>query len=364
MAEVGFVDEPLPGGEGIADAMAAYREEVAADAAPVVRVGYSTATPEPDWIAEEDLLVIAAPVEGAPMAAASHATTADVIASQAAEPEDAVAEEVLPEAVADQDVAVDAVADAADALEPLAAVAPPVAFIEADEPEPTLTEADDDEPPAPSDSDYLWLEDPEADPAPRIAAIAIGEPDPSPDVAEPATPDPSRARMPIEIATEPPAPDDVALLVGPAAFSEPPQIPQEPAFWEAGARARAPFAVPHMDAWEASASEAMRVTTEPEAPADAPAIEASLEAPPPVVVPHEARTSAWAPATERPEPAWPEVEVGWGSTPESSESSTSAGSPTEPSASASPAAARPRPAARRRRGPAARAIRRLRILLD
>ena len=77
-------EEPLPGTQDIADAMAAYRREVdpetkprptgrdlptrlsrwkgddGEDASPIVRTRYSTATPEPDWIAEEDLFVVAA----------------------------------------------------------------------------------------------------------------------------------------------------------------------------------------------------------------------------------------------------------------------------------------------------------------
>ncbi len=70
-----FIDDAddLPGAQETADAVAAYRRETAddgdtdaavatepeSDVAPVsvVRAGYNTDTPEPDWIAEEDLLV-------------------------------------------------------------------------------------------------------------------------------------------------------------------------------------------------------------------------------------------------------------------------------------------------------------------
>jgi hypothetical protein len=343
-AEVLDGEEPLPGGEDIADAIAAYRDEVAADAAPVIRVGYSTATPEPDWIAEEDLLVIgAAGNRAATDVLSPEAPESQVVAAEDGPAEDDLTDDVLAEQTAPADlltreVETETAVAEIEEEEPAAWGAAPDASSEAETPAAEVVESDEDQPPATSDSDYAWLDDePEAEPAPRIAALAIGEPDESPAVAEPVTTNEPQARTPIEIAAEPPAPDDVALLVGPVAFSEPPQIPREPAFWEPGARARAPFAVPHMDAWEASASEAMRVATEPEA----------------------AR-----PEAARPEVAWPEVEVGWGSTPASSGASARDESPPETSPSASPAPVRPKPAGRRRRGPAARAIRRLRILLD
>lgn len=352
-AEVLDGEEPLPGAEDIADAIAAYRDEVAADVAPVVRAGYSTATPEPDWIAEEDLVVIAAPVPDDLRAANLGASEPEAIEPEAILADEVMAEEIVAEQIlADEAEAEAESAELAAPDEELAASAPRVEPVEAPALQPDPDEPDEDQPPPTSDSDYAWLdEEPEAAPAPQIAAIAIGEPEAPTGVAEAATPEQPLARTPIEIAAEPPASDDVALLVGPAAFSEPPQIPREPAFWEAGARARAPFAVPRMDAWEASASEAMRVATEPEA---------SVEAPAPGATPRETPS----PATGRSDAAWPEVEVGWGSTPEASGPISSEWSPSETSASAAPAPARPKPAVRRRRGPAARAIRRLRILLD
>ncbi|HEV7199545.1 MAG TPA: hypothetical protein VGO32_01945 [Candidatus Limnocylindria bacterium] len=342
-AEVLDGEESLPGGEDIADAIAAYRDEVAADAAPVVRVGYSTATPEPDWIAEEDLLVIGAAGDRATDVLSPEAPEFQVVGAEDAPEEDALtgdvpAEETPPADVLAREVDTETAAATIDEDEPAAWGAAPDASLEAETPASQVVESDEDQPPATSDSDYAWLDDePEAEPTPRIAALAIGEPDESSAVAQQVTPDQPQARTPIEIAAEPPASDDVALLVGPVAFSEPPQIPREPAFWEPGARARAPFAVPHMDAWQASASEAMRVATEPEAS---------------------------RPEASRPEAPWPEVEVGWGSTPAPTGASASEASPSETSPSASPAPVRPKPAVRRRRGPAARAIRRLRILLD
>ncbi len=347
-AEVGDGEEPLPGADDIADAIAAYRDEVAADTAPVVRAGYSTATPEPDWIAEEDLVVIAAPIEDDSPEAPLQTKEPEAVITEAV-----IAEGQLTEEGPADEIEEEPVPAQVDAEETRVQSVPSAEPTEAERPESQLDEPVGDEPPAASDSDYSWPEEePEAEPAPRIAAIAIGEPDEAPAVAEAVVAEQPQVRTPIEIAAEPPAPDDVALLVGPAAFSEPPQIPREPAFWEAGARARAPFAVPHMDAWEASASEAMRVATEPEPSAASP-------------TPRQTPPAAPAPAAAPADVAWPEVEVGWGSASASSSPTSNEPASSEPPTSdASTGPVRPRPTARRRRGPAARAIRRLRILLD
>lgn len=371
-AEVGDGEEPLPGAEDIADAIAAYRDEVAADAAPVVRAGYSTATPEPDWIAEEDLIVIGAAFEtddaldaavDAALDAALDAREVEPVEDHAdeedaTEPETAVAEVAEPE-VAEPEVGLAAVIEAErqpidpDAVEVLEGSAPPVELAEAERPDLSADEPIADDPLLASGVEYAWLEDDrESEPDPLIAAISIGGPDEPPIPAALETPEPDRARTPYEIAAEPPAPDDVALLVGPVAFSEPPQVPREPAFWEAGARSRAPFAVAHLDAWEASATEAMRIATEPEVAADAPASRPDQSESP----------SAGAPA--RSETAWPESDVGWGSTPEPSGPVPGDSSSESAASATSASAARPKSAVRRRRGPAARAIRRLRILLD
>ncbi len=252
-------------------------------AVSIVRPGYNTDTPEPDWIAEEDLII---------SAGEDASVRADELAHQAATV--AMAElEVAEQPVAEPEVAWPEVPKAENA----AALASP----EVQEPE-AVTES---EPPAEAKADE--------------------------GSAEP----PAESRLaPVEIAAEPPASDDVALLVGPDPFSEPPIVPREPAFWESGARGRAPFPIAQPDPWEASPVQTMPVDVKSPVPAGPPA------------APAEASTEGSAPA-----PAPPESEAA------------------EAPPGLSPAAQAGRAAAARRRGgqprgPAARAIRRLRLLLD
>jgi hypothetical protein len=149
-----------------------------------------------------------------------------------------------------------------------------------------------------------------------------GEPSEGP-AAEP----PPWGRVPVEIAAEPPAADDAALLRASepvAAFAEPPILPQEPAFWEPGARARAPFAMPQAEPWEPAPTEAAPIETSSPT-ADLPPSNSPPTSPPP--------TPSVKPSASGPNPSSP------------------------------PAKPRP-PVARRKRGPAARAIRRLRYLID
>ena len=130
-------------------------------------------------------------------------------------------------------------------------------------------------------------------------------------------PSPDRV-TPVEIAAEPPAPDDAALLAATPPFVEPVVLPREPAFWEPGAAERAPFAIAQPEEWQPAAPEPVSVEvqgTEVSAPPRRPALE-----PEPSLEPR----------------------------------------PLSPAAAAGRAAA----ARRQPRGPAARALRRLRYLLD
>jgi hypothetical protein len=149
---------------------------------------------------------------------------------------------------------------------------------------------------------------------------------PEPDLVREAEPAATESRLtPIEIAAEPPAADDAALLAEPPAleeppFVEPPILPQEPAFWEPGAGTKAPFAIAQPETWEPQAPEPVSVevqgaSTAPDEPRRRPSLE--------------------------PEPSLEPRPL-------------------------SPAAQAGRAAAMRRqpRGPAARALRRLRYLLD
>jgi hypothetical protein len=126
---------------------------------------------------------------------------------------------------------------------------------------------------------------------------------------------------PIEIAAEPPAADDAALLAEAPPFAEPPIVPREPAFWEPGAGIRAPFAVevqrPFADAAHREPARGERAR------------------------------GAGTPPEPRPAPIDPRP-------------STSEPRPLSPAAQAGRAAA----ARQQPRGPAARALRRLRYLLD
>jgi nicotinate-nucleotide--dimethylbenzimidazole phosphoribosyltransferase len=472
-AEVGSGEEPLPGTDELADAVAAYRRDVESDTdergsaspldeaveepevaeapafeapaieapVPVVRPGYSTETPEPDWIAEEDLIVgagsLATPAhdwrreavvadapepmadqtEAAPEASEPVAEESEPIAVQSEPMDDEpplVAESTLAPADTDQeaeDVAAETAAseiaaafdpwpvrDEEEAEEPapaeeaastvivdadqetaaptipeeresheeaatemagaeIAAAFDPWPLHEDDEEsagtsplgaaqEPVTTDRDEseagDDVAEPTAYAEIPIESDEAHDAWGLAAAGFTpapETGPAGDVAEAPedAPDelneahntdeddpapPPWGRVPVEIAAEPPAEDDAPLLRAPepvAAFAEPPILPQEPAFWEPGARARAPFATPQAEPWESAQTEAAPIETIP--PAAAP-----------------------GPVSSSPTPS------------------------VKPSASAptpSPTPSKPRPpVARRKRGPAARALRRLRYLID
>ncbi len=164
-------DPPAPPAAHLAAVLEAPAPEPAEPEQPVfARAGYGTDTPEPDWIAEEDLIV--------PAASAPSATRRESLAPAAEEAPTATAVAVAePERVAERAAA----------------------------------------------------------PAERHA------PDPWP----PISPLPT-----VELAAEPPAPDDAPLLEVDGPFAEPPMLPSEPAFWEPEGRARAPFAMPLLDAWE------------------------------------------------------------------------------------------------------------------
>jgi hypothetical protein len=416
-AEVGSGDEPLPGSDELADAVAAYRDDVETDAEtrsppqaqieedeepPVAqepieevpmaisRPGYSTATPEPDWIAEEDLIVaagepsdsaddwsreglvvdepVSADPEPAPVAAAVEApvelapeetedgpaeVAGDVAGAEIAaafDPWPVREEEVVADEVAEEEEVLEELAaeieepEPIDELEAIPAMAPEEAAIEqaAEVTEPVAYAGIPIEPDTEDDAWGLGAVSlvpagvesatTESSGLAAAPAEAVAEPDLAPwpvaDV-EPATVEPAPwGRFRVEIAAEPPAEDDAALLEAPqpdpvAEFAEPPILPQEPAFWEPGARERAPFAIPHADPWEAAETETAAVEIAPSAGEPAPAS-------PPL-----------APAVPPPPSAGP-----------------------APSASR-PSPSSPRPsAARRKRGPAARAIRRLRYLID
>jgi hypothetical protein len=140
-----------------------------------------------------------------------------------------------------------------------------------------------------------------------------------------------------EIAAEPPTSEDDALLDALDRFSEPPSVPQEPAFWEPEGRSRAPFAIPNLEGWEPAEIEALRAELRrfgtaaiPPTVAVGPASVTPLpiDAPPPEIAPPSGAVPSSAPRPSRPVP---------------------------PSVSPAPP--------RRPRGPAARAVRRLRRLL-
>ncbi len=358
--------DELPGAQETADAVAAYRREteivgdetsfeppeepeVEAERSSlepevteavtetavvsIVRPGYSTDTPEPDWIAEEDLIILAG--EDASVRAdelAHQAATAPSVAW----PDDEEEEEEVAEARIVEPEAVDTQVEA--------------------ELEAEVPGGDRDRGPS-----TRGLEEA----APAVIAAAAPEPVPEPAVAPapeiesapeiPSPPAPPAAResnlTPVEIAAEPPASDDVALLVGPEPFAEPPIVPPEPAFWETGAGSRAPFAIAQPDPWDAGSVEPMpvevAVKAAPVAP-DEPA-EPLKEAPAMPVTPK--------PASKAPEP--PPL------APEPTEAAPDS-APSPPRLSPAAEAGRAAAARRRRRpqGPAARALRRLRYLLD
>jgi len=354
-AEVFTGEAPLPGADEAAEALAAYNQDLAtpvmeppateasamepaaAEApAPVTmpvffRPGYSTETPEPDWIAEEDLVVPVSRVPaageqteraGAALAVADR--EADVDEQPAMDEEDvpdeqlAVDEAVDEEAMAEPEATIEEVAEAAEVV--AAVVAPEDVEVEA----PEAVEAAEggepvDGPTEPANHVTLGMgvtadewAGPEADLVPEPASDV--------DV------------MP-EIAAEPPASDDDALLDALDPFSEPPSVPREPAFWEPEGRSRAPFAIPNLEGWEPAEIEALRAELR----------RFGTAAIPPTVAVGPASVTP-PPGGERPPDVGP------------------------PSAAAPPPAPRSSPSVsgvppRRPRGPAARAVRRLRRLL-
>jgi hypothetical protein len=361
-ADVFTGDAPLPGADEAAEALAAYNEELATPVmerpapeespmepppaetpVPVtmpvfVRPGYTTETPEPDWIAEEDLVVPVSRVPpageqieraGAALAVADREVVDEPLAvdeepaveeeaaphdqqagdeavdeAATAEPEAPIEEaaeavEVVPEVVATEDVEVEAV-EAVEALEGSGAV---------------------ERPTQPADRGTLGM--------PVTADEWAGsEADTVPEPVSEAGP---------EIAAEPPASDDDALLDALDRFSEPPSVPREPAFWEPEGRSRAPFAIPNLEGWEPAEIEALRAELRrfgtaaippTVAVGPAPVTPAPIDAPPPEIGPRSAEVPSSAPRPSRSVP---------------------------PSVPPAPP--------RRPRGPAARAVRRLRRLL-
>jgi hypothetical protein len=363
-ADVFTGDAPLPGADEAAEALAAYNEELATPVmeppapeespmepppaetpVPVtmpvfVRPGYTTETPEPDWIAEEDLVV---PVSRVPPAGeqTERAGTALAVADRevldeplavdeepAVEGEDAphdqqaVDEAVDEEAMAEPEATIE---EAAEAVEVVAkVVATEDVEVEAVEAVEALEGSGAVERPTePADRGMLGMPvtadewaGPEADTVPEPASEVEAGP---------------------EIAAEPPASDDDALLDALDRFSEPPSVPREPAFWEPEGRSRAPFAIPNLEGWEPAEIEALRAELRrfgtaaippTVAVGPAPVTPAPVEAPPPEIAPPSAEVPSSAPRPSRPVP---------------------------PSVPPAPP--------RRPRGPAARAVRRLRRLL-
>lgn len=365
-AEVFTGDAPLPGADEAAEALAAYNQELAtpvmeppasegsaieapASEAPVpvtmpvfVRPGYTTETPEPDWIAEEDLIVPvsrAAPTgeqterAGAVLAVAER--DADMDEQPTMDEEAAPDAETAPdeEAARDADAALDpqgaveeeATAEPEATIEEIVESAEVVAAVDANED--VEVEAVDGGRPVegtaePAKHGMLGMPvtadewaGPEADMVPEPVSDVDGMP---------------------EIAAEPPASDDDALLDALDRFSEPPSVPNEPAFWEPEGRSRAPFAIPNLEGWE---------------PADIEALRAELRRFGTAAIPP---TVAVGPASVTPPVVAPLRDVA------------------PPSAAAPPPAPRPPPSMppsvppappRRPRGPATRAVRRLRRLL-
>ena len=363
-ADVFTGDAPLPGADEAAEALAAYNEELATPVmerpapeespmepppaetpVPVtmpvfVRPGYTTETPEPDWIAEEDLVVPVSRVPpageqteraGAALAVADREVVDEPLAvdeAPAVEAEDAphdqqaVDEAVDEEAMAEPEATIE---EAAEAVEVVAeVVATEDVEVEAGEALEALEGGGAVEGPTePADRGTLGMPvtadewaGPEADMVPEpVSEVEAGP----------------------EIAAEPPASDDDALLDALDRFSELPSVPREPAFWEPEGRSRAPFAIPNFEGWEPAEIEALRAELRrfgtaaippTVAVGPAPVTPAPLDAPPPEIAPPSAAVPSSAPRPSR-------------STP-----------PSVPPA-----------LPRRPRGPAARAVRRLRHLL-
>lgn len=361
-ADVFTGDAPLPGADEAAEALAAYHEELAtpvmeppategsamkptpAEASipttmPVfVRPGYTTETPEPDWIAEEDLVVPVSRVgpageqterAGAALAVADR--EADVNEQTAVDEQPAVDEQDAP----DEQLAVDEAFDEEAMPEPEAAI---------DE----LAEAVE------VVAEVVATEDVQVEAVEALegggAAAGPTEPTDQGTLGMPVTadewagPEADMVPEPVsdvealpEIAAEPPGSDDDALLDALDRFSEPPSVPDEPAFWEPEGRSRAPFAIPNLEGWEPAEIEALRAELRrfgtaaippTVAVGPAPVTPAPIDAPPPEVAPPSASVPSSAPRPSRPVPR-----------------------------SVSPAPPR------RPRTPAARAVRRLRRLL-
>ena len=362
-AEVFTGDAPLPGADEAAEALAAYNQELAtpvmeppasegsaieapASEAPVpvtmpvfVRPGYTTETPEPDWIAEEDLIVPvsrAAPTGEQTERAGAVLAVAERDADVDEQP--TMDEEAAPDAETAPDE--EAARDADAALDPQGAVEEEGTA----EPEATIEEIVESAEvvAAVVPTEDVEVEPDEADetvqgPTESAKHGTLGMPvtadewaGPEADmVPEPAT----EVEVMPEIAAEPPTSDDDALLDALDRFSEPPSVPNEPAFWEPEGRSRAPFAIPNLEGWEPAEIEALRAELR----------RFGTAAIPPTV--------AVGPASVTPPPVAalpPEIAL--------------------PSAAAPPPAPRRSPSVppappRRPRGPATRAVRRLRRLL-
>ena len=281
-ADVFTGDAPLPGADEAAEALAAYNEELAtpvmeppategsameppAAETPVpvtmpvfVRPGYTTETPEPDWIAEEDLVVPVSRVPaageqteraGAAVAVADRETDVDeqpVVDEDAPDEQQAVDEQqaadeaVDEEARAGPEATIEGIAEAVEVIaEVVATEDVEVEAVEAMEGGGAV-----EGPTEPADHGTLGMPvtadewaGPEADMVPEPVSEVEAVP---------------------EIAAEPPASDDDALLDALDRFSEPPSVPREPAFWEPEGRSRAPFAIPNLEGWEPAEIEALR----------------------------------------------------------------------------------------------------------
>jgi hypothetical protein len=303
--------------------LAVETPEPAAEATSVTPAGYSTETPEPDWIAEEDLIISAG---DDPSVRADALLRQAVVERTAAVP--VMAEPpVAPDEEITEAIAVETAHGTSDID------AEPVSVVEAEaEPEPgPIVE------PEPTGALEAPIErEPEPEPVPMAPDEPTAQPAPvpwpEPDL-EPESPVADSRLTPIEIAAEPPAADDSALLAEPPRvaeppfeeppFEEPPILPPEPAFWESGAGTRAPFAIAQPEPWQPSVPEPVSVEVQP---AGEPSAGAQADSPRPALEPE------------------PSLEP----------------RPLSPAALAGRAAA----ARRQPRGPAARALRRLRYLLD
>jgi len=177
-------------------------------------------------------------------------------------------------------------------------------------------------------------------PAPTPSAVAVAEPAL---IAEPesmaevgAGPVRATASEPLtsaDLAAEPLAEDDGPLVESLVPFSEPPIVPSGPAFWEPAGRAQAPFAIPHLETWEPDEIEQLRAELSQPVVLEAGATLVPVTAPP--VAPPAQAEPELPPAHGAAEPSAAPIR-----TPE-----------------VAPSTARPQ------RGPAARAVRRLRRIL-